>query len=251
MGRKQKMTAQHNPDECARLIAEARKDDERMSDAPWSFYKHGSMGPDTYVIEGSTIQVPYADAPDARGIARTRNNLRAMADQLEAAQAEIQRLNDHVLIEVAEERDEARSEAEQLRTLVQALRFDTEQRDKLRASLDGVNASNDRLTAEIVSMRPVVEAAEGVRDKRREVSKGMRKPEELKVELHELSERVDAYRAARDKAGQRAAYVPPGPSDYVCTVCGETMTRYEDFEEYQHSKCGGLVERAAQDKAGG
>lgn len=35
----------------------------------------------------------------------------------------------------------------------------------------------------------------------------------------------------------------PGPSDFACTACGKTMARYDDFEEYQHDGCGGLVER--------
>lgn len=34
-----------------------------------------------------------------------------------------------------------------------------------------------------------------------------------------------------------------GPEDYECTSCGETMQRYDQFGEYQHEGCGGLVQR--------
>lgn len=67
-----------------------------------------------------------------------------------------------------------------------------------------------------------------------------------------LDDAIDAARGARgqDKETPRSTYVPPKPSDYVCTNCGETMTTHEDFDEYQHSKCGGLVELAAREGGG-
>jgi hypothetical protein len=66
------------------------------------------------------------------------------------------------------------------------------------AERNAARAEVARLTAENDRLRPVVEAAERVRDKRREVSKGMRRHEELKTELHDLSESVDTYRASKE-----------------------------------------------------
>lgn len=97
------MTAKHNPDEVARLIAEARADDERMTPAPWETGEDPGESAATLrarpCIRGRDpgdwvdVIVPFGRAySDAAGIARTRNNLRAMADQLEAAQAEIDTL---------------------------------------------------------------------------------------------------------------------------------------------------------------
>lgn len=36
---------------------------------------------------------------------------------------------------------------------------------------------------------------------------------------------------------------PDGPSGYRCRACGARMSSYHQYEEYQHSKCGGLVLR--------
>lgn len=69
------MTVTYDPTTAARLIAEAREDDDRMEPAPWDCLP--------------LIVKLYADdqplGSNAFGIARTRNNLRALADQLEAA----------------------------------------------------------------------------------------------------------------------------------------------------------------------
>lgn len=90
------MTATYNPTEIERLIAEAREDDARMTDAPWyGDSVAGVLFGDGNHADGS-IELAHMDGeakefdPDA--IARTRNNLRSVADQLEAAKAEIDRL---------------------------------------------------------------------------------------------------------------------------------------------------------------
>ena len=73
--------------------------------------------------------------------------------------------------------------------------------------------------------------------------------------LHDDHE-VTASAAQADQqvlARVQAALSPrrTGPQDYVCTACGETMTRWEDYEEYQHSGCGGLVRLKEQPQAAG
>lgn len=32
-----------------------------------------------------------------------------------------------------------------------------------------------------------------------------------------------------------------GPQNFECSNCGEVMSEYSQFEEYQHDSCGGLV----------
>lgn len=70
----------YDPALCERLEAEAREDDARMEPAPWTCVGHDLTD------------------DDAAGILRQRNNLAAMADQLQAARAEVERLE--VLVEV-------------------------------------------------------------------------------------------------------------------------------------------------------
>lgn len=103
------MTTQHNPAEIARLIAEAREDDARMTRGPWSVPSGTRLlgavnatidGMDRQVASAAGQALQFDDTADvgrqlginAEAIARTRNNLRAMADQLEAAGREIDRL---------------------------------------------------------------------------------------------------------------------------------------------------------------
>lgn len=90
------MTATYNPTESERLIVEAREDDARMTEAPWEATGPDDSAddldcmvdsPDHLVADASESRDPEADAA---GIARTRNNLAAMADQLEAARAEVE-----------------------------------------------------------------------------------------------------------------------------------------------------------------
>ena len=93
------MPKQIDPALCDRIIAEAREDDERMSPAPWRTAKDG------WVVWTSAMNSPDLawftpnTVADSLGIARTRNNLRVIADQLEAATAEAGRLG--ALVEVS------------------------------------------------------------------------------------------------------------------------------------------------------
>lgn len=111
------MTAIYNPAEVERLVAEAREDDARMTQGPWTEPDGNRLrGAVNALVGGVHRQVAQASAEapsaeddldcgpldiagprllaNASGIARTRNNLRAMADQLEAARAEVDRLTE-------------------------------------------------------------------------------------------------------------------------------------------------------------
>ena len=129
------MTADYNPTEAQSLIAGAREDDARMTRAPWTTPTGTRLlGSVTVVIDGRDRQVAAAcgqaaqfdDSADvgvqlginAAGIARSRNNLRALADQLEAAGREVERLEglrdtwSEGAVAVAAERDSLRQQLE-------------------------------------------------------------------------------------------------------------------------------------------
>jgi hypothetical protein len=78
--------------------SELRTRDQSMSDAPWGYHKHGSMGPDTYVLEGSSLSVPYGDAPDVRGIASSRNDLGSTADLLDNLSEQLERARNAIAV---------------------------------------------------------------------------------------------------------------------------------------------------------
>jgi hypothetical protein len=79
----------YSPDETARLIAELREDDARMTPGPWVRGElEDQIGGDADDPEGPIHIVTtegQAFVADAAGIARLRNNAKALADQLEDA----------------------------------------------------------------------------------------------------------------------------------------------------------------------
>lgn len=109
----------HDPALCARLVAEAREDDQRMTPGIWvngrvegrchMKHQHGQgrctydyridPGGGSISIAPNVTLVGYDETdeilspPNAAAIARQRNNLHAMADQLEAATREVATLN--------------------------------------------------------------------------------------------------------------------------------------------------------------
>lgn len=85
------MTA-YDPNVIDRLVREAREDDARMTRGTWSATPMSSSDDHAVIIEApprSSACDHYiaeeVSEGDAEAIARTRNNLAAMADQLEAA----------------------------------------------------------------------------------------------------------------------------------------------------------------------
>jgi hypothetical protein len=89
------VTAALDPARARQLIAEAREDDAAMTPAPWELGTAGDcdlvsfVGDDAIGVAGVCCANHRANG---NGIARTRNNLAALADQLEAALAEVERL---------------------------------------------------------------------------------------------------------------------------------------------------------------
>lgn len=91
------MTAKYDPAEAARLAAEASEDDERLQsrgDGSWYASHEGRV----YALaDGVSLTVCSVRGgeprPQAAALARTRNNLCAISDQLHAAMAEIDRLS--------------------------------------------------------------------------------------------------------------------------------------------------------------
>ncbi len=91
-----------DPIVATRLSAELREDDARMTRGPWRDRQEADETRKSNEVldhEGSPVafiaslahvyRVPYGFKQDAVGIARLRNNARVVADQLEAARAEI------------------------------------------------------------------------------------------------------------------------------------------------------------------
>lgn len=132
------MTLEFDPTECARLIVEALEDDESMSAAPWS-----SCDDDMTVIdaEGELVIGLLALSEDHPRIARSRNNLRAMAIQLKLACAEIAKRTD--------ERDVARW-------------ADDTRRKTSEALIVKHNALRDEYSAGSLTQSEAVEAARNV-----------------------------------------------------------------------------------------
>jgi hypothetical protein len=85
-----------DPALCARLVSEAREDDAKMTPGPWTHDDvAGEVHGDGAHEQGPVLIARVGDESlcwDCGAIARTRNNLRALADQLEAALAEIEEL---------------------------------------------------------------------------------------------------------------------------------------------------------------
>lgn len=149
------MTTTYDPAESERLIAEAREDDARLPVGPWIAGRHGYVSaPNPAGGPGST-RCPLRDntgdprATDA--ISRTRNNLRAMADQLEAARAEMSR------------RTEAWSDAEHrvdaLTTELEAARARIAELEAVARAYVDQRRQLDAARAEVERMAPVVAAA--------------------------------------------------------------------------------------------
>ncbi len=79
-----------DPIVAARLQAELREDDARMTPGPWRDQQEDDETRESHeVLDCEGFRVPSGSKQDAVGIARLRNNAREVADQLEAARAEI------------------------------------------------------------------------------------------------------------------------------------------------------------------
>lgn len=193
---------------CERLEREAREDaaaikwaDDHFANSPsWPECGHDEATCPCFTENDKARSVL------AKATLRTRDNLRAMADQLAAARAEIERLTDTAAaaIRIADGRTcpDDRCQCAELDALIDAqpvLRAQLAHAEGrfAGASVGAEFAKRDvaNLEATIALMSPVVEAAEEWRFDPDVPSPNM--PSE-----NALEQAVDAYRAARDKAGR-------------------------------------------------
>ena len=149
------MTAAWDPTEAARLIAETREDDARMTPGPWEIGTSNSFrrisasgGPDGGVLRGYVqrhdghhdLAGSNRDA-DLASIARLRNNAKPLADQFEAAYKRICEVQSAV-VELHFERDRLAAEVDSLTKSVDELESSVgqliDQRDKREAQIDAI-----------------------------------------------------------------------------------------------------------------
>lgn len=197
-----------DPTKAAELVRMAMEDDERMTPGNWHAADCFSPQIVLYAVpadkaalrqvgEGDLLYLGRVYADDAGkgrqnmyGIARTRNNLRALAEQLSFAMQEIERLREST----------AHGEA-----LVELHRTSTEKAD-LAIALDMLEAENNDLTGSIMSLaserdslRSQLQAAQQERDAARvERVKWVRAGFDIAQEHAEVSEtdgwhRVDPH----------------------------------------------------------
>lgn len=253
--------SEYDPAEIERLVREAREDDERMTEVPWEaqiferctgeplhrwrIFLRGAQNPRT-----NSRDCDWTEA-DASGIARTRNNLTAMADQLEAAQREVERLTT--------ERDNARWADKTRRKVCEAL---SAERDRLRAEVERLNgqvghlaadgdyldAERDRLRAELADIlaerelaRITISMMETLAVQQLEVI------DKLRAEVERLSAREGAL---MDRIYSKSELVEIGWScngEHDDGIAAGNLTACSD-----RSGCGrrGCPYRATRDKAG-
>lgn len=145
----------------------------------------------------------------------SRGRLAAMADQLEAAKREIDRLTGHLgscaehsrllaksqmvdraaIADLTAERDALRAEIEHLTAAAQLSRSGAAEavRDH-----DRLTNENEQLKSDLERMRPVIAAADTWRDAT-DVTKGRPTGAEILRAAIALSDTIDAYRAAKER----------------------------------------------------
>jgi hypothetical protein len=141
------MTTQFCSEMAADLVRQAREDDERMTPGEWlaghhdegSYVSSGTMFGGRQVCTLSYNRNPR-DHEDSEAIARTRNNLRAMADQLEAAMVALEEREHDMHMRIRAGYDSAVA---------------TAWRQRLAETESHLAAAR----AEVVRMKPVYEAA--------------------------------------------------------------------------------------------
>lgn len=201
----------YDKDLCGRLCREARADDERTVE--------GRFGDALLlVVSGGGNEL------------RVRERIRAMADQLEAAGAEIADLEGTVLDHegsIAALEEIYTTQSSMTRVGFDRAEAAERERDKLQAELEAARR-------EVESMRPVVEAAEHWRDNVATNSGDYLGTSEDLVDERAIIESVDAYRSAR-KAGERCDECDP--SFTACfndpTKCVKRPTDRDEESDYE------------------
>lgn len=150
----------YNKETAERLVAEALEDDGRMTQGPWEAQAFSRWGEGIDAVGGRwriflrghvNPQTNSRDCDwrraDAHGIARTRNNLRAMAEQLRAASALIEQL-----------RAAYNAQLPRHEWVTELYRLQDED-GKLRQQLAAACEERDAAVAEVERMRPVYDAS--------------------------------------------------------------------------------------------
>ncbi|HEU4727717.1 MAG TPA: hypothetical protein VFT22_07505 [Kofleriaceae bacterium] len=204
-------TTIYDPDLTARPIAEAKEDDARMTRAPW-------VGGADAVFEGGdplleTVRQERHEA-DSSGVARTRNNLRALADQLEAARRHIEYLENvaRAFVEQRKSLDAARVDASRVPGLTASLDEARWERDvalKREPAAGQALAEISRLRAELETANAARALAEA-RSNNLDSSHAARDATKLRISARlglpatatqsEIAERVDEVVGERDAA---------------------------------------------------
>jgi hypothetical protein len=209
----------YNPAEVERLIAEAREDDARMTNGPW----HGDSVAGILFGDGNhedgSIELAHMDGEakefDPVAIARTRNNLAAMVDQLEFARIEIDRLR-HANASLVPGAMLTATELECLRVELEAARAEIE---RLRSAAERwSDAREDWQQRQTFSSRCTLDEA----------------GDELQAVLHGRAAPTKGERAAAI-VGTLAAMADPRPAR-PCPTCSKPGCRPQDHAGWDPSK---------------
>lgn len=209
---------------CERLEREAREDDARMTPAPWEWYDGTYLwcqDVDQGVLQHAGVKWAMSEG-NKLGIVRMRANLRAMADQLAAAGSEVVRIDGELLVakhQLAAARAEvARLTNERLGAVLEVDQL-TKHSEALQETI-GTERDVGRLQrrlreakAEIERLRRVGSAGDLIADLCGGVIGADDDDRVGTIKAHfsdrpsmwlrdAMIDAVDAYRAARDKAGQ-------------------------------------------------
>lgn len=222
-----------NAKEVARLIEETREDDARMTPGTWEApggWLKGSVTTGDITIDNDARVVVTGNPnfgnkdADCEAIARLRNNARALADQLEAQQKEIERLGaehdrarrqidrmiadedkavDRAVDDLVRERDQLRAYNFGFQSEIERLKADLRCKRRVLSDFDEV-AERDQLRAEVARLTIAAQQSRsGVAEELQELEL-MRPVVEAAVRIAKLDEICEAHFGLDDDVGQRA-----------------------------------------------
>lgn len=181
------MTATYNRAENERLEREAREDDKRMTPGEWEVRDLGlfsaNPGSSRHYETASVTSLPDYGR-NLPAIARTRNNLRAMADQLEAARTRIADADTEI--------SAANSEISSLRVL----------RAATQGEVERLAEANRSLTAAIATAR-----TEGRNEAARDMIRVCGERDDYRRQLDEVQIKLEAARVEIERLHKLAADV--------------------------------------------
>lgn len=269
------MTAAYDPELVARLAREAREDDERMTPGPWKqLGRHGEVMSESPGSSRHYETTPVTAIPDYAGnlacIARTRNNLRATADQLEAMQAIASRYDDDLQMMRATEADlqhnrrradEAEHQLEAAQARIAELEATVECEHRLACETSDVIAELEQsIEARLAEVLEREAARERERDaaveriaKLEETARAAaenwmaacRERDEARVEVERLNATLEVWAfLSRRFAAADKAYADSNHPDYAETFC----ERMEEYDATKEELCA-LARRTAAERS--